>query len=107
VKEYTAAPCFMLDKAKGLHEWFIEFEKMPPDINKFASLLDLHLQELNSDYEAKRYKGISLLPLRIVVAGEGTFYNWLKQKGRLGGQHKIPRLSNDRIYIEELLKLNC
>jgi hypothetical protein len=103
VKEYTAAPLFMLNKAQGLHEWFIEFEKMPPSIPDFAALLDKHLQEINSDYEAKRYKEISLLPPKIIVAREGAFYDWLKQKGKLGGQHKIPRLSNDRKQIEELL----
>jgi hypothetical protein len=103
VREYTAAPLFMLNKAQGLHEWFIEFEKMPPSIPDFAALLDRHLQELNSDYEAKRYREISLQPLKITVAREGVFYDWLKQKGKLGGQHKIPRLSNDRKQIEELL----
>ncbi|MDR1938520.1 MAG: GH3 auxin-responsive promoter family protein [Tannerellaceae bacterium] len=106
VKEYTAAPLFMLNKAQGLHEWFIEFEKMPSSIHEFAAILDKHLQTLNSDYEAKRYKGISLQPLKIIVAREGAFYDWLKQKGKLGGQHKIPRLSNDRKLIEELLALN-
>lgn len=106
VKEYTAAPLFMLDKAKGLHQWFIEFEKKPASIKDFETLLDKHLQELNSDYEAKRYKEISLQPLRIVVSREGTFYDWLKQKGKLGGQHKIPRLSNNRTQIEELLAIN-
>ena len=105
VKEYTAAPLFMLDKAKGRHQWFIEFEKMPPSVSDFAALLDKTLQELNSDYEAKRYKEISLQPLEIVVAKEGTFYKWLKEKGKLGGQHKIPRLTNDRKFIEELLVL--
>lgn len=106
VKEYTAAPLFILDKAKGCHQWFIEFEKKPASIQKFAALLDKSLQELNSDYEAKRYKDISLQPLEIVVAHEGTFYEWLRQKGKLGGQHKIPRLSNDRTHIEELLAIN-
>ncbi|WP_280748125.1 GH3 auxin-responsive promoter family protein [Parabacteroides sp. PF5-9] len=106
VKEYTAAPLFMLDKAKGCHQWFIEFLKMPPSLNEFATLLDQTLQSLNSDYEAKRYKEISLQPLEIVVAREGAFYDWLKQKGKLGGQHKIPRLSNDRTHIEELLAMN-
>lgn len=105
VKEYTAAPLFMLDKAKGRHQWLIEFEKMPPDVTDFARLLDKTLQELNSDYEAKRYKEISLQPLEIIIAKEGTFYEWLKGKGKLGGQHKIPRLSNDRKFIEELLAL--
>ena len=105
VKEYTAAPLFMLDKAKGRHQWMIEFEKMPPSLDNFASLLDKALQQLNSDYEAKRYKEISLQPLEIQVAREGTFYEWLRRKGKLGGQHKIPRLSNDRTFIEELEKI--
>ena len=105
VKEYTAAPLFMLDKAKGRHQWMIEFEKMPPSLDNFASLLDKALQQLNSDYEAKRYKEISLQPLEIQVAREGTFYEWLRRKGKLGGQHKIPRLSNDRTFIEELGKI--
>ena len=105
VKEYTAAPLFMLDKAKGRHQWMIEFEKMPPSLDDFASLLDKTLQQLNSDYEAKRYKEISLQPLEIRVAREGTFYEWLRRKGKLGGQHKIPRLSNDRTFIEELVKI--
>lgn len=106
VKEYTAAPSFMLDKAKGLHQWFIEFVKMPPSLSEFATILDKTLQSLNSDYEAKRYKDISLQPLEIIVAREGAFYDWLKQKGKLGGQHKIPRLSNDRVHLEELLAVN-
>ncbi len=102
VKEYTVAPLFMLNKAKGRHQWLIEFEKMPPSLNEFATLLDQTLQQLNSDYEAKRYKEISLQPLEILVAPEGTFYEWLRLKGKLGGQHKIPRLSNERGFIEEL-----
>ena len=106
VKEYTAAPLFMLDKAKGRHQWFIEFDKKPESLDEFATLLDLNLQKLNSDYEAKRYKEISLQPLEIVIAHDGAFYEWLKQKGKLGGQHKIPRLSNDRTHIEELLRIN-
>ena len=92
-------------KAKGRHQWMIEFEKMPPSLDDFASLLDKTLQQLNSDYEAKRYKEISLQPLEIRVAREGTFYEWLRRKGKLGGQHKIPRLSNDRTFIEELGKI--
>ena len=107
VKEYTAAPLFMLDKAKGRHQWFIEFDRMPPSVDAFANLLDATLQRLNSDYEAKRYKEISLQPLEIIVAREGTFYEWLKQKGKLGGQHKIPRLCNDRRQIEQLIALNA
>jgi hypothetical protein len=103
VKEYTAAPRFLLDKAQGLHEWIIEFEKAPPSVREFSVLLDSYLQELNSDYEAKRYRELFLQPLQVVVAREGLFYDWLKQKGKLGGQHKIPRLCNDRKLIEELL----
>lgn len=106
VKEYTAAPLFLLNKAKGRHQWLIEFEKVPDSIDKFSALLDQSLKDLNSDYEAKRYKEISLQPLEVMVARPGIFYSWLKQKGKLGGQHKIPRLSNDRTYLEELLSLN-
>lgn len=106
VKEYTAAPLFMLDKAKGRHQWFIEFDKMPPSLDTFARHLDRTLQQLNSDYEAKRYKEISLQSPEIIVAREGAFYDWLKRKGKLGGQHKIPRLCNDRRHIEELLEVN-
>lgn len=106
VKEYTAAPLFMLDKAKGLHQWFIEFSQKPHSLKDYARLLDQNLKKLNSDYEAKRYKDISLQPLEIVEAKEGVFYEWLKRKGKLGGQHKIPRLSNDREMIEALLAIN-
>lgn len=106
VKEYTAAPQFMLDKAKGKHQWFIEFVKLPASMAEYAHILDENLKKLNSDYEAKRYKDITLQPLEIVVAREGVFYEWLKQKGKLGGQHKIPRLSNERTHIEELLAIN-
>lgn len=107
VKEYTAAPVFMLDKARGLHQWFIEFVKKPSSLAEFAKVLDDTLKSLNSDYEAKRYKDISLQLPEIVVAREGAFYDWLKEKGKLGGQHKIPRLSNDRSHIEELLAVNA
>jgi len=106
IKEYTAAPLFMLDKAKGRHQWFIEFEKQPHSVEEFAAILDKTLQEVNSDYEAKRYKEISLQPLEVIVAREGAFYEWLNRKGKLGGQHKIPRLSNSRNYLEELLEIN-
>lgn len=106
VKEYTAAPLFNLNIAKGCHQWLIEFEKEPESLSNFALLLDKELQDLNSDYEAKRYKEISLQLPEIVIAKKGLFYEWLKSKDKLGGQHKIPRLSNDRKIIEELLKLN-
>ena len=106
VKEYTAAPQFMLNAAQGKHQWFIEFEKMPSSLSEFARILDSTLQQLNSDYEAKRYRGMSLLPPEIIPAREGVFYEWLKEKGKLGGQHKIPRLSNSRKNIDELLAMN-
>lgn len=106
VKSYTAAPLFLLDKAKGRHQWLIEFEKSPASLQQFATVLDRSLQSLNSDYEAKRYKEISLQPLEVIPARAGVFYDWLKMKGKLGGQHKIPPLSNNRTMIEELLILN-
>lgn len=105
VKEYTAAPIFMDENAQCRHQWMIEFAKAPTDLDKFASILDSALQTINSDYEAKRYKNITLQPLEIITAPEGLFDLWLKQKGKLGGQHKIPRLSNSREYIEELIDL--
>ena len=107
VKEYTAAPVFMDGDAKCRHQWLIEFDRMPADVDQFAILLDKALQECNSDYEAKRYKDITLQHLEIVVARPNPFHDWLKSKGKLGGQHKVPRLSNSRQYIEEMLALNA
>ncbi len=106
VLEYTAAPVFMDDKAKCYHQWLIEFSRRPDDLSKFAMLLDQRLQEINSDYEAKRYKNITLQHLEIVEARQNLFNDWLKMRGKLGGQHKVPRLSNNRDIIEQLLKLN-
>ena len=106
VSEYTAAPVFMDQKAKCRHQWLIEFAKPPQDVQLFATLLDKRLQEINSDYEAKRYKDITLQPLELVVARQGLFNDWLKSRGKLGGQHKVPRLSNSREHIEQLLSLN-
>ena len=106
VLEYTAAPVFMDEKAKCRHQWLIEFSKRPEDLQQFATLLDKRLQEINSDYEAKRYKDITLQPLEIVEARQNLFNDWLKLRGKLGGQHKVPRLSNSRDNIDQLLKLN-
>ena len=106
ILEYSAAPVFMDMNAKCRHQWLIEFSVMPDSIEKFRHILDTALQEINSDYEAKRHKNITLQELEIIVARPGLFHDWLKQKGKLGGQHKIPRLSNNREYIEEMLKLN-
>ncbi len=107
VQEYTAAPVFMDEHGKCRHQWLIEFSKEPEDINAFANILDQALQKINSDYEAKCYKDITLQPLEIIKARSGVFNDWLKQKGKLGGQHKIPRLSNKREFIEQILALNA
>jgi len=104
--DYTAAPVFMKGKDKGAHEWLIEFRKAPEDLNYFNELLDNALKSLNSDYEAKRYNNITLNKPKINIARPQLFYDWLKDKDKLGGQHKIPRLSNTRLYMDELLGLN-
>lgn len=106
IQEYTAAPIFMDANAKCKHQWLIEFSKKPDSLEKFAHILDKTLQEINSDYEAKRYKDITLQHLELIEARPDLFNDWLKMKGKLGGQHKVPRLSNSRTYIEELLKIN-
>lgn len=106
IKDYTAAPIFMEGKEKGAHEWLIEFKTPPKDINYFSELFDNALKSLNSDYEAKRYNNMTLNKPKINVARENLFYDWLKQNNKLGGQHKVPRLSNTRQYIDELLSLN-
>lgn len=106
VQEYTAAPVFMDANAKCYHQWLIEFRKKPESIDEFAEILDKSLQQINSDYEAKRSKNITLQQLQIVEAKQGLFDEWLKSKGKLGGQHKIPRLCNNRDIIEEIIALN-
>lgn len=106
IKDYTAGPIFMEGKEKGAHEWIIEFRTPPEDLNYFVEFLDNALKSLNSDYEAKRYNNITLRAPKVHIARENLFYDWLKAKDKLGGQHKIPRLSNKRDYIEELLHMN-
>ena len=105
ITDYTVAPIFMTDKKKGAHEWIIEFKTKPDNIENFRKALDENLQHVNSDYEAKRYNNMTLNPLVLNVAREQLFYDWLKQQDKLGGQHKIPRLSNERLYLESLLAL--
>jgi GH3 auxin-responsive promoter len=102
ISEYTAGPVFMNTVTKGSHEWIIEFEKVPSDLTMFTDILDNTLKSINSDYEAKRFRDLNLdLPVvRLVPAG--TFNKWLKTKNKLGGQNKVPRLSNSREYIEDL-----
>lgn len=106
VEEYTAAPVFMDQRGKCRHQWVIEFRRTPPSLTEFARLLDEALQQLNSDYEAKRYKDITLQQLEVVPARRGLFADWLRCQGKLGGQHKVPRLSNTRDIIEQVLALN-
>lgn len=106
ILDYTAAPVFMDASAQCRHQWLIEFAKKPESIELFAEILDNELQKINSDYEAKRYKNKTMQQLEIVVARENLFNDWLKSKGKLGGQHKVPRLSNNRQHIDELLHIN-
>ncbi len=103
IMDYTVAPVFMDNTSKGGHQWLIEFKQKPDNLDAFSKLLDENLQRINSDYEAKRYKNIALDNLNIIPLPEGSFAHWLKSKGKLGGQNKVPRLSNDRKYVEEIL----
>ena len=105
VLEYTAAPVFMDSSAKCRHQWLVEFSAPPADLAQFAALLDRKLQELNSDYEAKRYRDITLQPLELIAARPGLFNEWMRYRGKLGGQNKVPRLSNSREHMEQLLSL--
>jgi len=105
VHDYSAAPIYFSDDGNGAHEWLIEFEKEPDNLQQFAYELDCALKSINSDYEAKRYKDIALRMPLITVMKKGIFTEWLRSKGKLGGQHKVPRLSNDRRYADELRAL--
>ena len=106
IVDYTAAPIFMEGREKGAHEWIIEFKTPPKDLSLFTKSLDSALMDVNSDYQAKRFNNITLNMPKVHVARQRLFYDWLKQKNKLGGQHKVPRLSNKRDFIEELLHLN-
>ena len=105
IRDYTACPIYFKGNEAGAHEWIIEFEKSPKDLERFGELLDQELRALNSDYDAKRYKDMALRKPQIHQAPEGTFYQWMKTRGKLGGQHKVPRLANERRYVEEILAL--
>lgn len=102
VKDYTAAPIYFGENSPGAHEWLIEFEQAPDSIEAFKTMLDAALKELNSDYEAKRHRDMALTMPVVHILPDGVFNEWLKQKGKLGGQHKVPRLSNERIFVEEI-----
>ena len=106
IVDYTAGPIFMEGKEKGAHEWIIEFKTPPKDLNYFGELLDNSLKSLNSDYEAKRYNNITLNKPIIHAAKQGLFYKWMKHNNKLGGQHKVPRLSNSRKFLEALLEID-
>ncbi len=105
MNDYTAAPVYISKDHRGGHEWIIEFEKYPADLQQFKQILDAKLREINSDYDAKRYREIALVEPIIHAVPEGTFYNWMKKRGKLGGQHKVPRLSNSREYVDDILNM--
>ena len=105
IKDYTVAPFFLEGNNAGKHQWLIEFEKKPADVALFGYFLDEALKKLNSDYEAKRFSNMILAEPEILILEKNTFYNWLKSKNKLGGQHKVPRLSNNRKLLEEILNL--
>ena len=103
VNDYTVGPIFLNDRHKGAHQWVIEFETPPQNLEAFGQLLDQTIQELNSDYQAKRFKNMALENLKVNVVPSGTFLKWMRAKGSLGGQNKVPRLANDRRYVEAIL----
>ena len=106
VNDYTAAPVYFSETSNGAHEWLIEFEKEPSSLELFTTELDTALKNINSDYEAKRHKSIALGMPVIHSLKKGTFNEWLRSKGKLGGQNKVPRLSNERTFLEEIIFLN-
>ncbi len=105
IRDYTAGPVYMSDDTKGSHEWIIEFEREPEDLEHFTDVLDKALCSINSDYEAKRYKNSTLVKPTVIAVAKDTFYHWFQTKGKVGGQHKMPRLSNDRKYLDEIRQL--
>lgn len=105
IRDYTACPIYFEGNDAGGHEWIIEFEKKPNNLERFTDVMDQTLREVNSDYDAKRFKDMALSRPKVHLAPDGTFYEWMKSRGKLGGQHKVPRLANDRGYVEEILKM--
>src|SRR6201985_1268960 len=105
IREYTAAPIYFRNDESGAHEWLIEFEKKPAEFDRFVDILDETLRRINSDYDAKRFKDMALRRPIVHKVPEGTFFNWMKEKGKLGGQHKVPRLANNREYVDAILKM--
>jgi hypothetical protein len=105
IRDYTAAPIYFNDKECGAHEWLIEFEKHPAEFDRFVDLLDETLRRVNSDYDAKRFKDMALRRPQVKIVAPNTFFNWMKGKGKIGGQHKVPRLANNREYVDSILKM--
>ena len=105
INNFTAAPKYIDENEKGMHEWIVEFEKAPDDLDTFIKTLDETLREINSDYDAKRYHDLALRAPIVHIASPGTFYQWLRKQGKLGGQHKVPRLSNTREYLDDILAM--
>ncbi|MCQ6960084.1 GH3 auxin-responsive promoter family protein [Mucilaginibacter aquariorum] len=105
IRDYTAAPIYFNDKECGAHEWLIEFEKRPAEFERFVDLLDETLRRVNSDYDAKRFKDMALRRPLVKIVAQNTFFNWMKEKGKIGGQHKVPRLANNREYVDAILKM--
>ena len=104
ISNFTAGPVYLTGNKKGGHEWIIEFVRDPDDFENFCAVLDQTLKETNSDYEAKRYRDLALQQPIVHKVPEGTFYQWMKQRGKLGGQNKVPRLSNNREYLDDILQ---
>src|ERR1700754_652271 len=105
IRDYTAAPVYFSGDQCGAHEWLIEFEKKPAEFERFIDIMDETLRRINSDYDAKRFKDLALRRPIVRKAPDGTFFNWMKEKGKLGGQHKVPRLANNREYVDAILKM--
>ena len=105
INNFTAAPKYFGENEKAAHEWIVEFEKEPHDLEEFTHVLDATLRKINSDYDAKRHRSLALSMPIVHKAQPGTFYEWMKRRGKLGGQNKVPRLSNTREYLDDILKL--
>jgi hypothetical protein len=104
VGEYTAAPIYMELRHRGAHQWVVEFSREPGDMAAFTEALDRALMDVNSDYEAKRYRSTTLAEPVVTVVPPGTFLRWMSSRGKTGGQNKVPRLANDRTYVEDILE---
>ena len=105
INNFTAAPIYLEKSKRGGHEWIIEFKTQPSGMEEFTNILDETLRKVNSDYDAKRAHDLALVAPKVHSVAEGTFYNWMKKRGKLGGQHKVPRLSNSREYVDEILAM--